>query len=84
MILTGSFIEKDIILTRDIIHNSQKEKYETEHLLPTYETTYHLGKIAISNPVVQGSMCVCIYVSELCRPSMTRLKGKNGRNHISL
>lgn len=51
MILTGSFTEKDIILTKDIIHNSQKEKYGKEYLPPTYETTYHLVKIAISNPV---------------------------------
>lgn len=52
MILTGSFIEKNIILTRDIIHNSQKEKYGKEYLPPTCKTTYHLIKIAISNPVV--------------------------------
>jgi len=52
MILTGSFIEKDIILTRDITHNSQKEKCEKEYLPPTCETTYHFVKTAISNPVV--------------------------------
>lgn len=52
MILTGSFIEKDIIFSRNTIHNSQKEKYGREYPPPTYKTTYHLVKISVSNLLV--------------------------------